>query len=73
MTTILRMKRLLLGLAFVTFGTIGLAVGANSNGPNGNPAPNGPKGHPAPEINPGQALSALALLSGGVLIIRRKK
>jgi hypothetical protein len=27
----------------------------------------------APEINPTQAISALALLSGGILVIRRKK
>ncbi len=29
--------------------------------------------HAAPEINPSEAVSALALLSGAVLVIRRKK
>jgi hypothetical protein len=29
--------------------------------------------HLAPEINPSQAISALLLLSGGILVIRRKK
>jgi hypothetical protein len=55
--------RQLLSLSLLTIGVAGLALGQIS------PVPI----HKAPEINPGQAISALALLFGGLLIVRRKK
>lgn len=62
--------RRLLGLSLIAVGMTGLALGLQNgkNGKNGNPGAN-----KAPEINPSQAMSALALLSGGVLILRRKR
>jgi hypothetical protein len=57
--------RQLLNLSFLTIGIVGLALGQIT------PVPI-PK-RVAPEINPGQAVSALALLSGALLIVRRKK
>lgn len=58
--------RKLIGLSLLAVGITGLALGRNgNNGNNGN--------NKAPEINPSQAISALALLSGGVLILRRKR
>jgi hypothetical protein len=59
--------RRLLGLSLLTIGIVGLALGQNKQGGNGQGQ------NKAPEIDPGQALSALVLLSGGLLIVRRKK
>jgi LPXTG-motif cell wall-anchored protein len=55
------MKRLV-SMCLLAVGIAGLALG-------------GGKGHEndAPEINPSLAAGALALLAGGILIIRRKK
>jgi hypothetical protein len=58
------MRRLLV-LSLLAIGIVGLALGQISSVP----IPT----HKAPEINPGQAISALALLSGGLLIVRRRK
>jgi hypothetical protein len=55
--------RRLPGLGLLAIGIVGLALGQIS------PVPI----HKAPEINPGQTISALALLSGGLLIVRRRK
>lgn len=65
--------RKLLGLSLIAVGMTGLAFGLQ-NGKNGNNGNNrNPGSNKAPEINPSQAISALALLSGGVLILRRKR
>ena len=62
--------RRLLGVSLLAVGILGLALGK----PGPKPPPKGPPpGRPAPEINPTQAVSALALLSGGVLVLRRKR
>jgi hypothetical protein len=60
------MKRLLV-LSLLTIGVVGLALGQSTLLPTPTPP------HKAPEIDPGQAISALVLLSGGLLIVRRKK
>jgi len=54
---------------------LGLALGQNKQGQNGNSQGqngNSQGQNAAPEINPSQAISALALLSGGLLVLRRK-
>jgi len=50
----------LLSLVILTLGLCGLAFGQHS-------------GQTAPEIDPGQAVTALALLSGGMLVIRGRR
>ena len=65
------MKRLL-SLSLIAVGITGLALGKNGQGQNGN-GQNGNGQNQAPEINPSLAAGALALLAGGILIIRRKK
>jgi hypothetical protein len=66
--------RRILGLSLLAIGIVGLALGQNNgNNQGGNNNNQGGGRHTAPEINPGQAISALALLSGGLLIVRRKK
>ena len=67
------MKKLL-SLSLLAVGMTGLALGQNGQGQNGQGQNGqGQNGHKAPEIDPSQAASALALLSGGILIVRRKK
>ncbi len=68
------MKRII-GVALLALAMVGYAAAGqdgNSQGQDGNSqGQNGP--YPAPEIDPSQAISALVLLAGGVLVIRRKK
>ena len=60
------MKKLFL-LALLVIGTTGFAIGqTNNNDQNGN-------GQKAPEIDPSLAISALALLSGGLLVVRGRR
>jgi hypothetical protein len=67
------MRRLLI-LSWLTLGAVGLALGRNEHGGDKQGLnDNKWHHHEAPEINPGRAISALALLSGGLLIVRRKK
>jgi LPXTG-motif cell wall-anchored protein len=62
--------RRLMGVGLVAIGILGLTLGPIRG--QGTP-PSTTKPRVAPEINPTQAVSALALLSGGLLVIRRKK
>ena len=55
------MTRLMV-LGLVVLGTAGMAVAVGMIG-----------GGPAPEIDPSQAMTALALLSGSVLVIRGRR
>jgi hypothetical protein len=47
--------------------------GQNDQGQNGQNGQNGHNGAGAPEIDPGSAVGALALLSGGILVIRGRR
>ena len=64
------MKRIL-SLCLLAVGITGLALGQNQNGQGQNGNSQGQ--NKAPEINPSLAAGALALLAGGILIIRRKR
>ena len=57
------MKRKALLLGILILGAASLALGAPPLG----------QGSSAPEIDPGQAISAFALLSGSVLVIRGRR
>jgi hypothetical protein len=63
------MRRLLV-LSLLTIGVVALALGQSALA---TPTPTPLPPHKAPEIDPGQAISALVLLSGALLIVRRKK
>jgi LPXTG-motif cell wall-anchored protein len=66
--------RRLLSVGLLAMGIMGLVLGKNQGGQavQGQNHSN-QRAFQAPEINPTQAVSALALLSGGLLVIRRKK
>ena len=63
------MKKVLL-LTLLACGTTGVALAQHHNN-NGNN--NNNNGNHAPEIDPSSAVSAVALLSGGVLVIRGRR
>jgi len=58
------MKRIV-GVTLLVIGTMGLMYGRARHG--------GSTVRAAPEINPASAVSAVSLLSGALLVIRRKK
>ena len=63
MSKFLRLSLLVVGITVLAQGGQN-GQGQNGQGQNGN--------YRAPEIDPNQAVTALALLSGGILIIGRK-
>jgi hypothetical protein len=62
----------MVGLSLILLGLAGFALGQNQNRQGQNQNGQGQNQNGAPEIDPTQAVSALALLSGGIMVIRRK-
>ena len=66
------MTRLLL-LGVLSLGMACIAAGQNGQGQNGQGQNNNDQGGRAPEIDPSQAVTAIALLGGTTLVVRGRQ